>query len=424
MELFLHCAVILTALITQPPMRAPLNVPVRTAMQVPYLGFVRSSSTVSCIPHTLRSLLTPNVQKYEGTSGSTFVLPARRRGSYDATNLSVTFAAASYRINSAKRNPGTKPMVISHGLQLLKHTSDGGRCQAWRGRREGRDKKLSVLSPVASTRTTLDARTRVITDQIPVCASRIETFIQTTKVNNEQLYRVHVPRPSLDGHFLYSTCTINCDARPEYGCTSVLPYVSPHFRKYFRKQIRTPLRRYDVLYLFIMVLYANEVRTIPEVQSSKVLSYFRTCTTLYESTFVRQYESTSVLYSTTTRKIDNLFIFVKLTVRCSCTTTYESTFVHVHVQYDNLSLNGNIIDYVYTYVYVRVQIFVRQCSCTLVVLSKYCTFVLSYESSTFTWKQYEGTRLHVHVQYVYTYSTAPQATLVVDVQHTTSGTVD
>ena len=59
----------------------------------------------------------------------------------------------NYRRNSAERNPGTSPVVIRHGLQLLEHTSDGGRCQAG-SEREGRDKKWSVLSPVASTRTT------------------------------------------------------------------------------------------------------------------------------------------------------------------------------------------------------------------------------------------------------------------------------
>ena len=49
----------------------------------------------------------------------------------------------NYRRNSAERNPWTSPMVIRHGLQLLEHTSDGGRCQAG-SEREGRDKKWSV----------------------------------------------------------------------------------------------------------------------------------------------------------------------------------------------------------------------------------------------------------------------------------------
>jgi len=57
----------------------------------------------------------------------------------------------NYRRNVAERNPWTSPMVLRHGLQLLEHTSDGGRCQAG-SERKGR--KWSVLSPVASTRTT------------------------------------------------------------------------------------------------------------------------------------------------------------------------------------------------------------------------------------------------------------------------------
>jgi hypothetical protein len=63
---------------------------------------------------------------------------------------------------------------------------------------------------------------------------------------------------------------------------SALPEVLP--------EIDTPLRRYDVLYLFIMVLYANEVRTIPEVQSSKVLlSYVYNVVRKYFRTVVRKY---------------------------------------------------------------------------------------------------------------------------------------
>ena len=58
-------------------------------------------------------------------------------------------------------------MVLSHGQQHLEHTLDGGRCQAG-SEREGRDKKWSVLSPVATTRTIVRVRVRVITNQIPV----------------------------------------------------------------------------------------------------------------------------------------------------------------------------------------------------------------------------------------------------------------
>ena len=52
-------------------------------------------------------------------------------------------------------NPGTSPIVLSHGQQHLEHTPEDDAIKPGaEGREGGRDKMLSDLSPVASTRTT------------------------------------------------------------------------------------------------------------------------------------------------------------------------------------------------------------------------------------------------------------------------------